>query len=1064
MATEHHGPETGLTRSGERIVSLAIRNPVTVCMLFLSLVVMGVIAVQRIPLMLVPQLDAPVMYVRADYHNATPSQVLDSITKPIEEVLATVPGVQRMSSSSARNGMLIQVWCGLGAETSMIRAEMREKIEQIRDTLPEDLRQIEVRNFSTDDIPILEGTLTADHDLRTEFEFLEARVKKPLERIPGVGNVDLWGTDRKQVDIYLRLDDVKRYGVDVAQLFRTIEGSNANLSLGRVSDGGNRYSAVVRGTVESVEDIARFPVGRQNLVLSDVADVVLDQRPRNHGRHQNGSHAVGLVIQKASESNTVDTVDEVHAVFAGWLADPTMKGLAVRWWHDSGEEIRKVLSELLKAGSIGAILAMAVLFAFLRRLDASIAVGFAIPFSVLTAVGLLYFNGDTLNMMSMIGLMLAAGMLVDNAVVVLESILQKREQGQSTVEAASRGAGEVTVAVIAATSTTMIIFVPLMFDSDSQISVLLGHVGISIVFALLCSLFISLTLIPLVATKILKDLPRSDTNRGRMPRGMASAWFRPLFERLRRTTDAGGRKGIVASYLRAVDWHLDRRLAVGLVAVPAVLGLATWALTDLVPDNSPTASTVSSMRITYEFSENYHYAKVENDYVNPVERFLHANMERLKLKSTSSAYGNNWAWTRAFLDTDRAGPEDLPAIREAISEGLPVIPGARIELGREDGDDQNWINANLYGDSPAKLLELTRQARTALLASEGISEVYTSLVGATDEVQVRLRRDTARKFNVSPRTVSQVLAITVRSQRMRSYRTADGEVEIWVGIDPDDMQSVEDLKSIVVGGGQDGQEVLLGHVADLRIDKVPGQINRENRRTYSEINVSYTGARKENGQAAVKAALDTLGYEPGYGWTYGFWTRRQNEDVQDFVFNMILALVLVYFVMAALFESVLHPFAIMLSLPFSLVGIVLFLLATGTPFNAMAQVGMIILIGIVVNNGIVLINHINNLRREGLPRREAILRGCRERIRPICMTASTTIVGLVPLAWGDANLMGMNYFPLARTVMGGLMASTALTLVVLPTYYVILDDFGRWFRRLWITTDPSLGMEGAAGD
>ncbi len=1066
MNSTHQPADPGLARMGEKIVGLAIRQPVTVCMVFLSIVVMGLIAVLRIPLMLVPQLDAPVMFVQAEYHNASPSQVLESITRPIEEALATVSGVQRMSSRSTRSGMFIQIWCGMGAETAMIRAEIREKIEQIRDTLPDDLRQIRIRNFSTDEIPVLEGTLTSNRDLRTEYEFLDARIKKPLERIQGVGNVDLWGTDKKQVDIYLRIDDVKRYGVDVGRLFRSLDGSNRNLSLGRIADGGNRYSAVAKGTLGSVDEISQFPVGQHGLVLGDVADVVIDERPRNQGRHQNGSYAVGLAIQKTSQANVVETVDRIQAAFERWKKDPSLDGLTVRWWHNSGEEIRKVLNELLKAGSVGAILAIIVLFVFLRRLDASMAIGFAIPFSVLTAIGFLYFNGNSLNTMSMIGLMLAAGMLVDNAVVVLEAIFQELEQGLSPAQAARRGAGEVTIAVIAATSTTMIIFVPLVFDSESQISILLGHVGISIIFALLCSLFISLTLIPLVASKILRDrdhaysrLDRGLWNAISAPFRAMSAWFG--FGR-------GGRRprtaGFSEQYLRLVSWHLDRRYSIGFVVVPIILGAAGWALVRFVPNNSPTANTVSSVRIGYEFSESYHYAKIENDYVNKVEDLLHSNMERFKLKSTSSGYGNNWAWTRAFLDTDRAGPADVAAIREAISRELPELPGARIQLGREEGNDRNWINVNIYGDSPTRLAELTARAREALLAHEDISEVHADLAGETGEVQVRLRRDLARKYNVSPSAVSQVLAITVRSSRMRSFRTSEGDVDIWIGIDPADMQSVEDLKAITVGSDQDGKEVLLGNVADVQVDRIPTNVNRENRRTYSEVHVGYGGERKEDGRAIVTEVLDALPYEAGYGWTFGFWTKQQNQDVQSFIFSMVLALVLVYFVMAALFESVLHPFAIMLSLPFSLVGIVLFLMLTGTPFNSMAQVGMIILNGVVVNNGIVLVNHINNLRRGGMARREAILRGCRERLRPICMTASTTIVGLVPLATGDANMMGMNYFPLARTVIGGLLASTALTLVVLPTYYVILDDAGRWLRRLWLDTNPSPQLESATGD
>ncbi len=1060
-ASTPHSENSG---SGARLAALAIRNPVTICMIFVSIVALGAIAVGRIPLMLVPKLDAPVMYVIANYANATPDQVLETITEPIERAVATVPGVQRMNSTSSPDGMRLQIWCGLGADTSMLRSAIREKIEQIRGTLPDDLRQITIHNFSTDDIPILEGTLTADRDLRTNFDFLDSRIRKPLERIPGVGEVGLWGTDRKQVDVYLRIDDIKRHGVDIAKIFGSLDRSALNQSLGRVADKGQRYTAISKGSLDSVDAIADFPVGQHNLVLADVADVVFDERARNSGRHHNGTPAVGLAIQKTSEANTVDVVNAVMAAFDAWSRDPSMEGLTVRWWHNSGEEIEDSLGELVKAGFYGAVLAVAVLFAFLRRLDASLAIGLAIPFSLLAAVGLLYFNGNTLNILSMMGLMLAAGMLVDNAVVVLESIFQRLEAGEPPLRAARQGAGEVSAAVIAATSTTLIIFVPLLFDSDSQISIMLSHAGISIIFALLCSLFISLTLIPLAAARLLKHGGRGTSKFERAASGMLMAPVRFARRLVRASRAPMHGTPLAPRYLSVVNWHLDRRYTVGLVGIPALLGAAIWALANIVPNNSPDANAVSSLRIAYEFSENYHYAKIENEFVGPVEDFLHANRDRFKLESTSSSYGNNWAWTRAYLDADAISPDEIGSIREAINAELPLIPGARIELGQDGSGDRNWISANIHGESPHVLRALAQDARQKLLETEGITEVYTDISGVSDEVRVRLRREVARKYNISPRTVADVLGIAVRARRMRSFRTADGEMELWVGLDPADMQSINDLKAIVVGGSDSGEEVLLGNVADLSIDRVPSRVMRENRRTFTEIQVVYRGERIEEGRKAVREVLDQLPYPPGYLWSYGFFTRQQNKDAEEFIFSMLLALVMVYFVMAALFESLLHPFAIMLSLPFSVIGIVLFLLLTGTPFNTMAQVGLIILIGIVVNNGIVLINHINNLRRGGISRREAILRGCDERLRPICMTAATTIVGLAPLAWGDASLMGMSYFPLARTVMGGLLASTVLTLVVLPTYYVILDELGLWFRRLCQAVAPRPAYQPNSGD
>ena len=1052
------GPE-GIPRSagvGESLARLAVRKPVTVCMLFLLLSTMGVVAVDRVPLMLMPTLSSPVMTVVADYHNATPAQVLESITKPIEDAIATVPGVRRMSSISTPTGTRIRVWCGRAADTSMIRANLKDRIDQFRHDLPDDLRQVEIRKFSTDEIPILEGLLTAELDLGTDYEFLDTRIKRRLERLPGVGDVDVWGASPKQLDILLRVDDVKRHGVDVGQLYRTLEASNIDLSLGRLSDGANRYTVTAKGTLSSVNEIAHYPIGQRGLVLSDVADVVLHPRPQASGRHHNGTYAVGISIHKTSDANTVEVVDRVKGAFAEWAEEPATRGLAPLWEHDSGDEIRKGIGELLKAGLAGAVLSVLVLYLFLRRLVTSLTIALAIPFCVLTAVGFLYFSGGTLNVLSMMGLMLAAGMLVDNAIVVLESILQKLERGTSPAEAARRGAGEVTVAVIAATSTTIIIFVPLLFDSDSQITQYLGHVGVAIISALTASLFVSLTLIPMVAAWFLNRTYPSE------PSGLGGRAVKVRFLPLLRSVPRLGRRplpkrdrSLVQWYLCLVEWHADRRYLVGLIGVPAVLALSTWLLLAFVPDNSPDANVLTSLRVEYEFSENYNHAKIERDFVNPVERFLHANLEGFKLRSTSSSYGDGSAWTRVYLDTERVRPDEIEGIRKAINAGLPRIPGARIELGREGSGERNRITANLYGDDPEVLRELTLMARKELLATDGISEVYADLSGGREELRVQLRREVAKRHGVSPRTVSQVLGITVRSKRMRSFRSEDGEVELWVGVDPAAMQSVEDLESLVVGEGNTGEPVLLGHVAMLSVEPSASQVARENRQAFVEIEALYLGERMDDGLAAVSRVFDSLPYEQGYNWSYGFVTSQQSEDMRDFLFSMALALVMVYFVMAALFESVLHPFAIMVSLPFSTVGVVAFLLVTDTPFNLMAQVGIILLIGIVVNNGIVLVNHINNLRRQGVDRLQAVRRGCQERLRPICMTAATTIIGLAPLAWGGASIMGTNYFPLARTVMGGLTASTVLTLLVLPTYYLILDDFGQWVRRIWVSSEPA---------
>ncbi len=1042
---------------GRRLAAFSIRKPVTICMIFVTIVLMGLISISKIPLLLIPKLDAPILFVWASYPNATPEQILESITRPLEEVLATIPGVKRMSSSTGEDFVQIEIFCGMSADVKILRAEIREKIDHIRGDLPSDLRLIQVRNFNTDEIPIVEGSISAKRDLRGDYEFLDAKIKKPLERIRGVGNVEFYGTDPKQVDIYLRLDDLKRYRIDVGNLFRALDSSNLNISLGQVEDGGMRYAAVAKGSMTSLEDLRNFPVNSRGLVLSDVADIRYDEWDRDYGRHLNGEFAVGFWVQRTSEANTVDTVNEIMALADEWRNDPALEGLEVMWWHNSGEEIYKGLVELLKAGVIGSTLSVLVLFLFLRRLNASLVIGLAIPFSVVAAIGFLYLNGRTLNTLSMMGLMLAAGMLVDNAVVVLESIFQKVERGEARKDASVIGAGEVTMAVIAATATSMIIFVPLLFDSESQISIMLGHVGLSIIFALSCSLFISLTLIPLALSRFLDiDVKR----RSRFDAALMSALLTPSrlaakivrvgFPRVGR-----GQTSLTEKYLAWVGWHLRWPRLTGLLMAPLVLAGAVYLLMEIVPDTTPDAQELSELRVNYDFSENYHYAKIAEDYVHPVEAFLLANRNEFKIKSTMTTYSNNEASTRVYFDKNVISATEMPEIRKKIAAGLPVIPGAEIKPGRQEGaQNESWVGANIYGDDPVVLRGLAAEAKQKLMEREQFGDVFAGLEDARREVQIRIKREVARKYDISAETVGQVLGMTVRARRMRGFRTADGEAKMWVGLHPADMQSIEDLKSMIVGGGPNGEQIELAQVADFSLEKVPGRIRREDRRTYTYVQAAFTGRKIDEGREAMQDVLDSLSYPPGYGWTYSFWTQQNDQEEAQFIFNLMLSLVMVYFVMAALFESIFHPFAIMFSMPFAVVGVALFLLATGTPFNAMAWIGMIVLVGIVVNNGIVLIDHINNLRRSGLDRREAILRGCAERLRPIAMTAATTIVGLIPLAWGSGSLFEMKYFPLARTVMGGLMASTLLTLVILPTYYVLLDNCSRWILLVWYGSDP----------
>ena len=1054
-------PNSSLTPAGRprssALAGFSVRYPVTICAVFSLLLLVGVVSLFKIPLVLFPDLDLPFVMVQIPYPNATPAHVLQTITKPVEEAVSTVPGIQWMQSFSTSGRSGVQTFFDFEMDVQRLRGEVRERVERVRSELPEDVERIYVVNFSTDDTPILGLRIASERNLQTAYEFLDLKIKRRIERVPGVAEVELFGTQRPEIGVYLSLDELRRYRVDAGRLFRNLSDINLDRSLGQFTDGGVRYGAMTRGMFRSMEDFKLFPVNERGLLLEDVANVVYESPTAHASQHLNGEYAVGLWVRKAAEANTVTTVRDVEAELETIRSDPALQGIQLDVIRNAGAEIVKALKGLLTAGTVGALLALGVLVLFLRKWSAALVVALAIPLSLVGSLGFLYFGGLSLNVLSMMGLMLATGMLVDNAIVVLESIYRNLEQGADRLQAVKQGTQEVQMAVIAATLTSIIIFVPLVFGAESFLSFWLRHCGLAIIFALLCSLFLSLTLIPLAMGRFLKlDLARAT---GAAPIPAGGEGDAPAVGDGRKP----GRRRIMDFYLKLVAWPLRHRFLVGFLMVPLAVAGSTWLLLNVVPDNAPDAQEPGSLRISYEFTENYHYAKIERDYVDPVESFLTENKEAFKIDQVFSSFSNNSASTEIYLHDGEVSLEEMEEIRLKISDGLPVIPGCRIELSGQSGrQNREGISVSLYGDDPRVLDRLLREARAGLGQYPDFSRVSAPRDSTREEVQIRLRRDLARRYGVSTQSVSQILGILMRGRQVRGFRTPEGEVDVIVRLRPEDRSGLEDLRSAVVGYGDDGEEILLSQVAELRIEKVAAQVQREDGQTYANFFATYAGDKRDEGIRLMTEVMDGLDYPAGYGWSLGFWTRRNQQSDQEWIFNILLALFMVYFVMASLFESLTHPLAIMLSLPFSVVGIAGFLLITGTPFNIMAKIGLLVLIGIVVNNGIVLIDRLNTLRRRGVDRRRAILQGCRDRFRPIVMTATTTIVGLIPLAYSYSSFFDLRYFPMARTVMGGLIASTVLTLVVLPTYYTLFDDLTNWLRRSWQASDPSSGGEAAS--
>ena len=485
--------------------TLAVRRPITTAMLLLSVLLFGGIAMSRLPVEFLPEVDIPFIGVQVPYTNTNPAQVEREITKPLEEQLATLPGIKKLRARSDADGAFVFMRFDWGHDLDIIRMQVSEKVDQLKPELPEEIGEVLIYSFNSADIPVVEARISAEGvDLSENYPLLEARVINRIRRIPGVAKVELDGVEPREIFIDLVLDKVKEHGVEVSELIQLLRGSSTNLVLGEVSDGGLRYTARALGSYGSVQELRELVINDRGLRLGEIAEVSYEEPPIRYGRHLNRKDAIALTVFKESTANTVEVVHSVMGVIENDISsDPLLQGVDLFVWQDQAEQILSARNGLTRAGLIGALLAVVVLYFFLRRMGSTLIVSMSIPFSIIAACGVMYFLGKTLNVLSMMGLMLGVGMLVDNAIVILESIDRAKRREPDPKKAAFKGAKAVSMAVIASTATSLIVFLPLIVGGKSELTTWLGEVGIAIALALVCSLFSSLTLIPLMSSRFL---------------------------------------------------------------------------------------------------------------------------------------------------------------------------------------------------------------------------------------------------------------------------------------------------------------------------------------------------------------------------------------------------------------------------------------------------------------------------------------------------------------------------------------------------------------------------------
>ena len=1003
------------------LADLPIRRPVAVLMFLVSLLVLGAVAVPRLPLDFMPLVERPFVVVQVPFAGSHPLESLRQVVEPLEEELATIPQVESITARAEPGEARVTVEFGWSANLDLKKMEVREAVDRARSRLPDEIHDIFIRSGhdGPSDGALVEGRISAQRDLSESYDLLDRKIRRPLERIQGVASVRLDGVAPQQVRIDIDPQALVRHGIQPQAVLAALQASNVDTDLGAVHGDLLRYEVRALGRFADLDEIRDLMLDRSgSLRVRDVAQVSLREPRLDYGRHLDREFAIGVQVFREPTANTVAVCDAVMERIHKITQDPELEGISLLVWQNQGEEIRNSLAALRNAGLFGGLLAVGILFVFLRRMSTTLIVAVAIPFSLLVACGVMFLAGMVLNVLTMLGLMVGIGMLVDNAVVVIENIHRLQQGGMPAREAARVGARDVTLAVSAATATTLIVWSWLFTIEPGEMYIYIGAVAFTLCIAVACSLLISLTFIPLAAARF---VPHKKVRPG---------WVM---------------KRVVPAYRGLLTWTLQHR----------VLGLACLVLLAASAYIPYTYSEKSAQPQQYEREVSIFYRAHDPTtwdamevHVNQVEEWLESRRDELGYESLYSFYHDRgFGMTRVYPPAATLSEDSLSRLREQLREDLPVIAGIRLEIGdrsrmRHGRGSRNIVPVAVHGDDPEYLRTVALEVESRLREVEGVKDVFGPSVTGSQEARVVVDPQRAAALGLTPRQVADVVSFTYRGRALQRFRGPHGEVEMLLGLSEELQPGLASLVALPIPTA-DEVIVPLGSVARVTIGRTEREIEREDRKTSQWVNVEFIdGVTKDEGKERITAAMQTISLPEGYGWDWSRWGRDRDNALEIMAQGIALSLSLVGLLMAALFESILQPLAILITLPLAFFGAFWALWLLGYKLEVVGYIGLIILIGMVVNNGIVMVDHVNNLRRSGKARVPALIEGCGDRLRPILMTTLSTICGLLPLALSRFTVAGIYVDSMAVVIMAGLAASTILTLVGLPLWYSLVEDIG----------------------
>ena len=1055
-----------------RLIEVATERRVTIAMLMVAIVLFGMVSLSRLKLNLLPDISYPTLTVRTELTGAAPAEIENLLTKPIEESVGVVRNVRvvRSVSRSGQSDVTIEfLW---GTDMDIAGVDVREKLDILQ--LPLEASRPLLLRFDPSSEPIMRlgllqkqddtGALASEEELKALRRLAEDRIKTDLEAQEGTAAVKVSGGLEDEIQIRVDQQKLAQLGIGIDEIAARIRAENVNLSGGRLEEGNQRFLVRTLNEFQSVEEFSDAIIGYvadRPVYLRDVASVRRGFKEREAITRVRGQESVELAVYKEGDANTVQVARRVERRLES-LRNSLPDDLELVKIHDQSTFISSAVNDVRVAAILGGLIAIFVLYGFLRDARATTIVGIAIPVSVIGTFLLMYTNDISLNIMSLGGIALAVGMLVDNSIVVLENIVRKKEQGEGIVEAAQNGTAEVGSAVVAATLTTIAVFFPMVFISGIA-GQLFRDQALTVTFALIFSLLVALTVIPMLAA--LGARSRYDAGDD----GKRASWFtrgvafvvrvfgmlflgvRWLFWAvlwlpswlLQRLYGA-----VAAIYPGLLSWSLRHRTTV-VVAATVIFG-ATMSLlprlgTELIPQFSQG-----------EFDVDLRLAPgaplTETDRAIQEAQGVVAGIDAVELDFSVAGTGNrldanpvdagDHTGTLSVKMASGAGRAAENAAMDAMRDHLSRLPGVQYEFSRPALlSFASPLQVEIAGYDLDGLAAVAGAVVQQMSGSDRFTDIRTTVERGNPEIQIVFDQERAAKLGLAVRDIANRVVANVRGEVATRYTWRDKKIDVLVrSVDPR-ASSIDEVRRLIVNPDSD-RPVTLSAVADVSVSQGPAEIRRVAQERVAIVTANLSYGDLGAAAAEVGAIISRIPMPDGVTAIVSGQSEEMQASFDSMKFALILAIFLVYLVMASQFESLIHPFVILFTIPLALVGAVLALFITGTTINIVALIGVIMLAGIVVNNAIVLVDLINQLRAQGKERFDAIMEAGTARLRPILMTSLTTALGLLPMALGFGEGSEVRT-PMAITVIGGLVVSTLLTLVVIPVVYSLMD------RKRW---------------